>query len=297
MKNIHFDDFLKQRRKKLIRGLLFFVTFILILFFLNLFLKIESPFIAKLSIDSVIINNPEFIRKLESLKNNKNVKAVLVDVNSPGGTVVGSREIYNNLKKISENIPVAISMKEVAASGGYMVALAGNKIFCYEGTITGSVGVIMQSVNIEKLLQSLGIEPVIFKSGELKAKPNPVEGLNSNEKDIIQNVVKSIHESFLTMVKNNRKISEDNLKIISDGRIFTGIEAKKINLVDEIGSEKDALDWLKTETSVEKDIDVIKIENETNFSNILDILSLKSILKKKIATSTGLFAIWAPYYE
>ena len=297
MKNIHFDDFLKQRRKKLIRGLLFFVTFILILFFLNLFLKKESPFIAKLSIDSIIMNNPEFIRKLDSLKNNKNLKAVLVDVNSPGGTVVGSREIYNNLKKISENIPVAISMKEVAASGGYMVALAGNKIFCYEGTITGSVGVIMQSVNIEKLLQSLGIEPVIFKSGELKAKPNPVEGLNSNEKDIIQNVIESIHESFLTMVKNNRKISEDNLKIISDGRIFTGIEAKKINLVDEIGSEKDALDWLKTETSVEKDIDVIKIENETNFSNILDILSLKSILKKKIATSNGLFAIWAPYYE
>ena len=297
MKNIHFDDFLKQRRKKLIRGLFFFVTFILILLFLNILLKKESPFIAKLSIDSIIMNNPEFIRKLESLKNNKNLKAVLVDVNSPGGTVVGSKEIYNSLKQISENIPVAISMKEVAASGGYMVALAGNKIFCYEGTITGSVGVIMQSVNIEKLLESLGIEPVIFKSGNLKAMPNPVENLTSNEKDIIQNVIKSIHESFLTMVKNNREISEDNLKIVSDGRIFTGIEAKKINLVDEIGSEKDALDWLKAETSVDKDIDVIKIESETNFSNILDILSLKSIFKKKIAASNGLFAIWTPYYE
>lgn len=297
MKNIHFDDFLKQRRKKLIRGLFFFITFILILLFLNILLKKESPFIAKLSIDSIIMNNPEFIRKLESLKNNKNLKAVLVDVNSPGGTVVGSKEIYNSLKQISENIPVAISMKEVAASGGYMVALAGNKIFCYEGTITGSVGVIMQSVNIEKLLESLGIEPVIFKSGNLKAIPNPVENLTSNEKDIIQNVIKSIHESFLTMVKNNREISEDNLKIVSDGRIFTGIEAKKINLVDEIGSEKDALDWLKAETSVDKDIDVIKIESETNFSNILDILSLKSIFKKKIAASNGLFAIWTPYYE
>ena len=297
MKNIHFDDFLKQRRKKLIRGLFFFVTFILILLFFNILLKKESPFIAKLSIDSIIMNNPEFIRKIESLKNNKNLKAVLVDVNSPGGTVVGSKEIYNSLKQISENIPVAISMKEVAASGGYMVALAGNKIFCYEGTITGSVGVIMQSVNIEKLLQSLGIEPVIFKSGNLKAIPNPVENLTSNEKDIIQNVIKSIHESFLSMVKNNREISEDNLKIVSDGRIFTGIEAKKINLVDEIGSEKDALDWLKAETSVDKDIDVIKIESETNFSNILDILSLKSIFKKKIAASNGLFAIWTPYYE
>ena len=297
MKNIHFDDFLKQRRKKLIRGLFFFVTFILILLFFNILLKKESPFIAKLSIDSIIMNNPEFIRKIESLKNNKNLKAVLVDVNSPGGTVVGSKEIYNSLKQISENIPVAISMKEVAASGGYMVALAGSKIFCYEGTITGSVGVIMQSVNIEKLLQSLGIEPVIFKSGNLKAIPNPVENLTSNEKDIIQNVIKSIHESFLSMVKNNREISEDNLKIVSDGRIFTGIEAKKINLVDEIGSEKDALDWLKAETSVDKDIDVIKIESETNFSNILDILSLKSIFKKKIAASNGLFAIWTPYYE
>ena len=297
MKRIHFDDFLKQRRKKLIRGLLFFVTFILLLFLLNSYINKENPFIAKLSIDSIIMNNPELIKKLELLKNDKNLRAVLVNVNSPGGTVVGSKEIYDNLKKISEKIPVAISMKEVAASGGYMVALAGNKIFCYEGTITGSIGVIMQSVNIEKLLESLGIEPIIFKSGELKAKPNLIEKLSTSDKDVIQKIIESIHESFLTMVKNNRKISAENLKIISDGRIFTGIEAKKINLVDEIGSEKDALDWLKTETSVEKDIDVIKIESETNFSNILDILSLKSILKKKIATSNGLFAIWAPFYE
>ncbi|MBH43433.1 MAG: signal peptide peptidase SppA [Rickettsiales bacterium] len=297
MKRIHFDDFLKQRRKKLIRGLLFFATFIFILFLLNSYINKDNPFIAKLSIDSIIMNNPELIKQLELLKNNKNLRAVLVDVNSPGGTVVGSKEIYDNLKKISEKIPVAISMKEVAASGGYMVALAGNKIFCYEGTITGSVGVIMQSVNIEKLLESLGIEPVIFKSGELKAKPNPIEKLSSSDKDIIQKIIKSIHESFLTMVKNNRKISEENLKIISDGRIFTGIEAKKINLVDEIGSEKDALDWLKAETKLEKDIDVIKIEGETNFSNVLDILSLKGIFKKKLSISNGLFAIWAPYYE
>ena len=297
MKRIHFDDFLKQRRKKLIRGLLFFVTFIFLLFLLNSYINKENPFIAKLSIDSIIMNNPELIKKLELLKNDKNLRAVLVNVNSPGGTVVGSKEIYDNLKKISEKIPVAISMKEVAASGGYMVALAGNKIFCYEGTITGSIGVIMQSVNIEKLLESLGIEPIIFKSGELKAKPNLIEKLSTSDKDVIQKIIESIHESFLTMVKNNRKISAENLKIISDGRIFTGIEAKKINLVDEIGSEKDALDWLKAETKMEKDIDVIKIESETNFSNILDILSLKSIFKKKISISNGLFAIWAPHYE
>ena len=297
MKRIHFDDFLKQRRKKLIRGLLFFVTFILLLFLLNSYINKENPFIAKLSIDSIIMNNPELIKKLELLKNDKNLRAVLVNVNSPGGTVVGSKEIYDNLKKISEKIPVAISMKEVAASGGYMVALAGNKIFCYEGTITGSIGVIMQSVNIEKLLESLGIEPIIFKSGELKAKPNLIEKLSTSDKDVIQKIIESIHESFLTMVKNNRKISAENLKIISDGRIFTGIEAKKINLVDEIGSEKDALDWLKAETKMEKDIDVIKIESETNFSNILDILSLKSIFKKKLSISNGLFAIWAPHYE
>tara|TARA_B100000989_G_C19523164_1_gene465332 strand:- start:1816 stop:2709 length:894 start_codon:yes stop_codon:yes gene_type:complete len=297
LKNIHFDDFLKQRRKKFVRGLLFFLIFVITIILLNAFLKKESPFIAKLSIDSVIMNNPELIKQLELLRSDKNLKAILVDVNSPGGTVVGSREIYNNLKKFSEKIPVAVSMKEVAASGGYMVALAGNKIFCYEGTITGSVGVIMQSINIEKLLDTLGIEPVVFKSGELKAKPNPIEKLSSSEKDIIQNVIKSIHESFLTMVKDNRKISEEDLKIISDGRIFTGIEAKKINLVDEIGSEKDALDWLKAETRIEKDINVIKIESGKNFSNILDILSFESIFKKKIATSNGLFAIWAPHYE
>ena len=263
MSNIHFNDFLKNKRKKFLRGTIYFISILLLIFLLQKIFESESPFIAKVSINSIILNDTDLLKKIDNLKINKNLKGVLIDINSPGGTVVSSQELFSRLKDLGNKVPVVASMKEVAASGGYMVALAADKIFCYEGTITGSIGVIMQSVNIESMLDKLGVEPVIFKSGPLKASPNPLESLDSNQEKVINNIINNIHNQFIQLVKENRNILVENLNLISDGRIFTGLEAKNINLIDEIGNERDAIDWIKNETKAEDNIKIINISEDS----------------------------------
>ena len=294
MSNIHFNDLLKNKRKKFLRGTIYFISILLFIFLLQKIFESESSFIAKVSINSIILNDPDLLKKIDNLKINNNLKGVLIDINSPGGTVVSSQELFSRFKDLGNKVPVVASMKEVAASGGYMVALAADKIFCYEGTITGSIGVIMQSVNIEGMLDKLGVEPVIFKSGPLKASPNPLESLDSNQEKVINNVINNIHNQFIELVKENRKILVENLNLISDGRIFTGLEAKNINLIDEIGSERDAIDWIKKKTKTEDNIKIINISEDSKIIKLLNFFPFKDIIVKNISFSNGLYAIWAP---
>ena len=294
MSNIHFNDFLKNRRKKFLRGTVYFLSILFFILFLQKTFENESPFIAKVSINSIILNDSDLLKKIDDLKGNDNLKGVLIDINSPGGTVVSSQELYSRFKDLSTKVPIVASMKEVAASGGYMVALAADRIFCYEGTITGSIGVIMQSVNIESLLDTLGIEPIIFKSGALKASPNPLESLDSDQEKVISNIINNIHDQFIELVKENRNILVQNLNLITDGRIFTGLEAKNINLIDEIGSERDAIDWIKNKTKIEDEIKIINISEESKVFKLLNFLPFKDIIIKNISFSNGLYAIWAP---
>ena len=294
MSNIHFNDFLRNRRKKFLRGTLYFISILLFIFLLQKIFESENPFIAKISINSIILNDPDLLKKIDDLKNDRNLKGVLIDINSPGGTVVSSKELFSRFEDLGNKVPVVASMKEVAASGGYMVALAADKIFCYEGTITGSIGVIMQSVNIESMLDTLGIEPVIFKSGALKASPNPLESLDSNQEKVINNIINNIHNQFIELVKENRKILVENLNLISDGRIFTGLEAKNINLIDEIGNEQDAIDWIKNEIKAEDNIKIINISDDSKIFKLLNFFPFKDIIVKNISFSNGLYAIWAP---
>ena len=294
MSNIHFNDFLKNRRKKFLRGTLYFISILLFIFLLQKIFESENPFIAKISINSIILNDPDLLKKIDGLKSDRNLKGVLIDINSPGGTVVSSKELFSRFEDLGNKVPVVASMKEVAASGGYMVALAADKIFCYEGTITGSIGVIMQSINIESMLNTLGIEPVIFKSGALKASPNPLESLDSDQEKVINNIIENIHNQFIKLVKENRNILVQNLNLISDGRIFTGLEAKNINLIDEIGNEQDAIDWIKNEIKAEDNIKIINISDDSKIFKLLNFFPFKDIIVKNISFSNGLYAIWAP---
>lgn len=294
MSNIHFNDFLKSKRKKFLRGTVYFLGILFLIFFLQRAFDTDSPFIAKVSINSIILNDSDLLKRIDNLKNNNSLKGIIIDINSPGGTVVSSQELYSRFKDLGKSVPIVASMKEVAASGGYMVALAADRIFGYEGTITGSIGVIMQSVNIESMLETLGIEPVIFKSGALKASPNPLESLDSDQEKVINNIINNIHQQFIDMVKENRDILVQNLSLISDGRIFTGIEAKNINLIDEIGSEQDAIDWIKDKTKIDDKIKIINISDESKILNFLNFLPFKDIMVKNIFFSNGLYAIWNP---
>ena len=258
------------------------------------FQKNES-FVAKVSIQGIIQDRKDILDQLEELNENNNVKGLLTIVNSPGGTYVASKEVHDSIRNISKKIPTVVYMKEMATSGGYLASLGSDKIYGNEGTITGSVGVILQTADISELLEKLGISPIIIKSGELKAVPNPVEKIDETKKLYLEDMIKTMQKEFLQLVKEKRKISDNTLKLVSDGRIFTGKQAKDLNLIDEVGSEKDALNWLKEEAGVEDDIKVKDLSLQSDITRILNL----SFLKKKFNYLNqnfynGFFAIWTP---
>ena len=252
----------------------------------------KHDFIAKVYINDIILNNEDLFKKLDDLKDKNNLKGILVNINSPGGTVVGSQQIYEKLKKLGKKIPIAVSMQEVAASGGYMISLAGDKIFCHRGTITGSIGVILQSVSINNLLEKLGVDPLLIKSGKMKTSPNPLEKVDEETKSKILPLVNDMYQDFLSLVIQSRTLSEESIEVISDGSVFTGNQAVKLNLVDSIGDENDALEWLKQKANLKSDIKVIDIEETKDIFNFFDFSN------KKLKNFNGFFfALWAPYYE
>ena len=286
-KNEFLVNFFNEKKRSFLRGFIaLIILFIGITFFDSIFNK-QDNYIAKVSIENIIYTDDDFLILLDDLKNDKNVKAVLVDLNSPGGTIVGSQTIYNKLKSLGENVPIAVSMKEVAASGGYLISLAADRIFCYKGTITGSVGVILQTVNLNNLLEKIGLEPLIVKSGSMKSVPNPFEKVDEEKKKKIISLVDNMAKQFLNLVIQSRNLSKKEIDLISDGSVFTGAQAKEINLVDEIGDEQDAITWLKKKADLDEKTKVLEIKKPESFLNDIN-LNTSNILKKM----SGILAIW-----
>ena len=293
-KNELLEQFYK-RRKSLINRVLIATAILLILISVSLQFQKNESFVAKISIQGIIQDRKDILDQLEQLNANENVKGLLIIINSPGGTYVASKEVHDLVKKISKKIPTAAYMREMATSGGYLASLSSDKIFGNEGTITGSVGVILQTADISELLGKLGISPIIIKSGELKAVPNPVEKIDDPKKKYLEDIIKTMQKEFLQLVKSRRNISDNTLELVSDGRIFTGKQAKDLKLIDEVGSENDALNWLKEEAGVEDNIRIKDLSLQNDISRIFNL----SFLKKKINYFNqnfynGFFAIWTP---
>ena len=297
MNNEFLDNYFKKKNKKILKILIFIVSFIVLLIVIQNFFSSSGKFVAKITIENIILDNSDIIKIINKFKDDENLQGVLVSINSPGGTVVSSKELYTIIKRIRKNVPVVVSMKEVAASGGYMVSLAGNKIFSYDGTLTGSIGVILQSANIEEFLKIVGVRPLIFKSGNLKAVPNPLERLDTEGIKNIEDIIKDMHQKFLDLVKTERNISSDNIRLISDGRIFTGAQAKKINLVDYIGNEDDAIEWLKKEAQINGEINLVDFSQEEKISSLFNFSIFKNFINNVSFYPTGLYALWSANYE
>ena len=260
-----------------------------------LFSSKSKDFIATISIEGIINNPVDTLNDLENINKSLNAKALLVNINSPGGTFVSSKELYDKIKEIGKKIPVVTYMREMATSGGYLVSLASQKIFSNIGTITGSVGVILQTAEITELLKKIGVNPVVIKSGDLKATPNPLESISEKDSEYLNNIIKSMQLEFLDIVSKNRDIENETLRIISDGRIFTGKQAKELNLVDFIGSKKDAIQWLKEKAKVPQDIDIIDFSKETQYEKLINMrLFNENFYFMKNNIHNGFLAIWSP---
>ena len=285
----YFLDKKSQIIKFFILVILFFSTAIVI----NQNYK-KKPFIAKIYLEGMITSESNLVEKIDQLKQKQNLKGILLTINSPGGTFVSSKEIYDTLKFFDEKIPVAIYMKEVATSGAYLVSLGADQIFANTGTITGSVGVILQTADISLLLNKIGVSPLVIKSGDLKAIPNPLEKTNDEQIKYIKNVVLLMQEEFSKIVKLERELTWDNLEKISDGRIFTGNQAKEINLIDEIGAENDAIDWIKKKAGLDDNIKIIDYAKEDSFFDFLNLKFLKKFNDMNVKLNDGILAIWTP---
>jgi protease-4 len=192
-------------------------------------------------VKGVISESDDVVEALKTFEKTPRVRAVVVRIESPGGGVAASQEIYNAIRHLRETKPVVASMGGVAASGGYYIASACDTIVANPGTITGSIGVIMELGNVEGLLQKLGVQPEIVKAGNYKDMGSVVRPMTDAERGLFQEMLDSVHTQFITAVATGRRMDKDQVRTLADGRIFSGEQAKVAGLVDELGGLEEAV--------------------------------------------------------
>jgi protease-4 len=207
--------------------------------------------IGVVEIEGVIADGKDAMEDIVRFKEDDGIRGVIVRINSPGGSVGPSQEIYQELKKLAAKKKVYISASSVCASGGYYIASAGEKIFANPSTITGSIGVIMEQVVAEELLKKIGIQPNTLKAGKFKDVGSPFRKMKDDERAYFQQILDSIHEQFIKDVAEGRKMPFELVKKLSDGRIYTGAQAKELGLVDGIGTFYDTVDDMKKDLNIQ----------------------------------------------
>jgi protease-4 len=196
-----------------------------------------------IEINGVILSSKKIIEDMKIFADQEAIKAIIIRIDSPGGGIGPSQEIYREIMKIRTKKKIIASMGSVAASGGYYVASATDGIVANPGTITGSIGVIMEYANIMEIAKKIGISPVVIKSGKYKDMGSPLRELKDTEKKIFQNLVNELHLQFVNDVAKARKIDIPTMKTLADGRIYTGEKAFNLKLIDRLGNLDDAVRW------------------------------------------------------
>ncbi|MCG6534000.1 MAG: signal peptide peptidase SppA [Syntrophales bacterium LBB04] len=197
--------------------------------------------IGVINISGIISHSQEIVDQIDAFAKDDTIRAVVIRIDSPGGAVAPSQEIYSAVKNLKKNKRVVASLGSVAASGGYMIACAADKIVANPGTITGSISVIMYFANAEDLLKKIGVKSSVIKSGRYKDMGSPVREMKEDEKIILQSLVDDIYEQFIDVVTNDRKMTNEQVKKLADGRVFTGRQAQNLKLIDFLGDSSYAV--------------------------------------------------------
>jgi protease-4 len=205
----------------------------------------NEPRIGVVVLRGVILDSKNTVDLLKKYRKDDRVKAIIVRVDSPGGSVAASQEIYREIVRTLPLKKIVISMGNVAASGGYYVAVAGNRIMANPGTLTGSIGVVMQFSNIQELMKKIGVSLEVVKSGAFKDIGSPVRKMKAEERLLLEGVILNVHRQFVDTVAQARRLPKPEVEKLADGRIFTGEQAKTLGLVDELGSMEDAVEMTK----------------------------------------------------
>jgi protease-4 len=244
-------------KKKILIG----IIALIVIFYIISALRYESqPKVGLIRIEGTITDYLDTVSIISEATKDESIKAVVIDVDSPGGAVGASQEIYRAIEKLREKKPVVVSMGNVAASGGYYISAPANVIYANPGTITGSIGVIIQHVDVSEILNKFGVKVNTIKSGANKDILYPTKPLLPEQKALLEKTVMDVYDQFLDAIVRYRPIKKDVLKNYADGRVFSGNEAKALGLVDKIGNIQDAISEAKKLGKLKEDALVIELK-------------------------------------
>jgi protease-4 len=247
------------------------VLFLVNLFFPDLDISMEDR-VGLIRIEGVILDSQSTIGELKRFGENPAIKAIVLRIDSPGGGVVPSQEIHDAVQRVrnKNNKAVIASMGSVAASGGYYIAVATDRIMANSGTLTGSIGVIMEMANVEGLLKKIGVEGVVIKSGRFKDVGSPLRKMSDEEHELLQSVMDDVHKQFIEAVAAGRGLDVTVVQALADGRIFTGRQAKDSKLVDELGDLDAAIQLAADVAGIEGVPKVIEPRRRFSFRELID---------------------------
>ncbi len=268
-----------------------------------------TPHIARLSLQGMITGDKDTIDLIKKIRESSQAKAVLLTIDSPGGTTTGAEKLYNELRRLGEKKPVVAVVGTVAASGAYIAALAANTIVAESNSLVGSVGVLFQFPNFYKLLENVGVKVEEVKSSPLKAAPNGYEPTSEAAKAAIANLVADSYGWFKELVKQRRGLDDAELAKVADGRVFTARQGVPLKLVDIIGGEREAIVWLETNKNIAKDLPVRDwkkkssierlglVEGAAALARVAGLAAIAEVLDQaasaeRSASLDGLLAIW-----
>ena len=254
--------------------------------------KAGGRHVARVNVTGIITENRKLRDAVLALAKDRSVPAVIVAVDSPGGSVAGGESLHAALVQVAAAKPLVTVMRGTAASAGYMVSLPAERIFAREATLTGSIGVILQTAEFSGLLARLGVDPEAITSGPLKDQPSFTRPLTPQGREYLNGLVHDMYDQFVTMVATARHMDADTVRKLADGRAYTGRQAKALGLVDEIGGETEARAWLAKQHGVAESIPVRDIEPGSLYERTFGaaVTGLRSLLLGEV--SAGAWAIW-----
>jgi protease-4 len=268
-------------------------------------IKKRTDHVARLRISGMITGDQPTLDLIEEIRKSTRAKALIVRIDSPGGTTVGSEAIYEALRGVSKAKPVVAVMDTVAASGGYITAVAADRIVARGNTITGSIGVIFQWAEVSKLMDTLGIRVEEIKSGDLKAEPSPFKPITEKAREVSNVMVQDAFAWFTNLVAERRQLPIERVRILADGRVYTGRQALTEKLVDDIGGEEKAVGWLVKDKRIGADLKVVewKVSEDGASAGLgfsaarlaLKLLGLEALAGRADSVELdGLVALWHP---
>jgi protease-4 len=240
--------------------------------------------IARINIEGLIRSDRDRVEALERLTKSQ-AAAVVVHINSPGGTTAGSEQLFDSLVRLKAKKPLVVVVEGLAASGGYITAIAADHIVAQQTSLVGSIGVLFQIPNVSDLLKTVGVKVEEVKSSPLKAAPNGFEPTSPEARDALDQLVKDSYAWFKGLVKDRRGMDDALLAKVADGRVFTGRQAVELKLIDQLGDEKTAIAWLETEKGVKKDLPVRDYKLSPRFGDLTFLRTAASLTLEALGLS------------